>query len=272
MTIIDLRSLLFSLLTLSISNVASAMTMQQQSQSSLRLHVYDHCPFCIRVELALGLKQSPYERIVYGYGDKLGDESKQGCYDGGNPILTGKKELPVLEKIGPDGNREWLKAESLDIIEWAQTEQSDRFPAKSGREDLTAFFATDGRFKVLQRILSRPRNLKMTQLKDWAREEDRAYAKNKYEKGGWDYAAAEACDGESQVEMNKLLEDASTLLGSDTSFYEDGALGFDDLLYLPELRAVTVAKGVKWPDRLRNYVVSAHSKANVGTYFDQQVE
>jgi len=246
--------------------------MQQQTKLPLRLHVYDHCPFCIRVELALGLKQTPYERIVYGYGDKLGDDSKVGCYDGGGAVLTGKKELPVLEKIGPDGNREWLKAESLDIIEWMEAERSDRFREKSGREDLTAFFATDGRFKVNQRILSRPRNLKLTHLKDWSREEDRAYAKAKYEKGGFDYAAAEAGDAESQLEMTKLLEEASILLGSDTSLYEDGVLGFDDLLYLPEFRTVTVAKGVEWPDRLRKYVVSAHSKASVGTYFDHQVE
>jgi len=262
--------------TLSLATITSAMTMQQQNtQSPLRLHVYDHCPYCIRVELALGLKQTPYERIVYGYGDQLGDATKVGCYDGGNPVLTGKKELPVLEKIDKNGNREWLKAESLDIIKWVETETSSPFRAKSGREDLTAFFKTDGRFKVVQRILSRPRNLKLTSLKDWAREEDRAYAKAKYEKGGFDYVAAEACDAESRVEMTKLLEEASTtLLGSPdgTSLYDDGVLGFDDLLYLPELRTVTVAKGVQWPDRLRKYVVEAHEKANVGTYFDCQVE
>jgi len=271
--IVDRLSFLVSLFILSLASVASAMTMQQQTQSPLRLHVYDHCPFCIRVELALGLKQTPYERIVYGYGDQLGDESKVGCYDGGNPVLTGKKELPVLEKIGTDGNREWLKAESLDIIKWVETETSAPFAARSGRDDLKAFFATDGRFKVVQRILSRPRNLKLTSLKDWSREEDRAYAKAKYERGGFDYAAAEACDAESRVEMTKLLEEASTsLLGSDTSLYEDGVLGFDDLLYLPEFRTVTIAKGVQWPDRLRKYVVKAHEKANAGTYFDHQVE
>merc|ERR1711924_443489 len=103
--------------------------------------------------------------------------------------------------------------------------------------------------------------------KDWSREEDRAYAKNKYEKGGFDYAAAEAADEENIQEMNKLLEEANNLLGSDNSLYQDGVLGFDDLLYLPEFRTVTLAKGVEWPEKLRKYVESAHSKANVGTYF-----
>jgi len=237
-----------------------------------RMHVYDHCPYCIRVELAFGLKGKPYDRVLYGYGDKLGDESKKGCYDSG-VVLTGKKELPVLEKIGCDGKREWLKTESLDIIEWVegQLSESDSFKSKSGREDLKAFFASNGRFKIVQRLLTRPRTIKMTHLKDWSRNEDRAYAVAKYEKGGFDYAAAEASNVESLVEMKTLLEEASSLLGSNTSFYQDGVLGFDDLLYLPELRTVALVKGVEWPERIRNYVVSAFSKANVDTHFDNQV-
>mmetsp|Transcript_36765 Transcript_36765/g.41068 ORF Transcript_36765/g.41068 Transcript_36765/m.41068 type:complete len:113 (-) Transcript_36765:339-677(-) len=111
----------------------------------------------------------------------------------------------------------------------------------------------------------------MTHVKDFLRKEDRDYAVAKYEKGGFDYAAAEASDVESKVEMKALLEEACILLGSNTSFYKDGVLGFDDLLYLPELRTVTLVEGLEWPKRLRNYVVSAHSKANVATYFDNQI-
>lgn len=258
-------------LALSIISGSVAMTTKVEPQQQLRLHVYDHCPFCIRVELALGWNGQPYERMVYGYGDKLGDDSKEGCYDGG-VVLTGKKELPVLEKLGSNGEREWLKAESLDIIDWVQQQPGcDPFPVKSEREDLKAFFRTDGRFKVAQRIISRPRALQMTNLKDWSREEDRAYAKTKYEKGGFDYAAAESADKEHLLEMNTLLEEANSLLGSGESFYKDGVLGFDDLLYLPELRTVTLAKGVNWPEKLRNYIISAHSKANVATYFENQI-
>lgn len=262
------------------SSARKAKKTSDADGHKFRLHIYDHCPYCIRAELALGLKlnsngsnKPPYDRVLYGYGDKLGDESKTGCYDGG-VVLTGKKQLPVLEKIGSDGTREWLKAESLDIMEWfqEQLDEPDRFRAKSEREDLKAFFGSTGRFKNVQRLLSRPRYLKMTHVKDFLRKEDRDYAVAKYEKGGFDYAAAEASSAESKSKMKTLLEEANNLLRSDTSFYEDGLLGFDDLLYLPELRTVTLVKGIEWPERLRNYVVSAHSKANVPTYFDDQIE
>merc|ERR1719397_895558 len=36
------------------------------------LHVYDHCPYCVRVELALAFLGVPYTRVLYGYGDTEG--------------------------------------------------------------------------------------------------------------------------------------------------------------------------------------------------------
>ena len=35
----------------------------------LTVHVYDHCPYCIRVMLALGWKGIDHDIRVYGYGD-----------------------------------------------------------------------------------------------------------------------------------------------------------------------------------------------------------
>mmetsp|Transcript_15009 Transcript_15009/g.34796 ORF Transcript_15009/g.34796 Transcript_15009/m.34796 type:complete len:250 (+) Transcript_15009:691-1440(+) len=240
----------------------------------LRLHVYDHCPFSMRVELALGWMNIPYERSVYGYGDRLGDATKaDSCYDGG-VVLTGKKALPVLEELGSDGTREWLKSESMEIVDWALKEHGvdeAAFPKPSGRDDLNRFFSFDGPFIDATWILSRPRNLRMTHLTDWAREEDRAYCKAKYESGGFDYAAAEAADAETKVEMEALLREADGLLKSESSLYQTGTLGYDDVLYLPLLRCLTLVEGLVWPERLRNYVVSAYAKAKVGTYFDHQI-
>ena len=40
----------------------------QQKYPRLTLHLYDHCPYCVRVQLALGWKGIPYEMKLYGYG------------------------------------------------------------------------------------------------------------------------------------------------------------------------------------------------------------
>ena len=264
-----------------------------EHDTKYRLHIYDHCPYCIRVELAFGLRNFEYERVLYGYGDRLGDTSKKmldnpNTYDTG-VVLIGKKELPVLEKIiqitssdnNTDGmitsttNRVWLKNESLDMIEWLEQQggNTNKFQPRSNRDDLKEFFTTDGLFKVIQRLITRPRQMKeMTYLKDWMKVEDRQYAIAKYESQGFDYAKAEADDKVNIAKMTILLNDCNKLLTSDTSFYENGILGWDDLLYLQELRTVSLVHddNLIWPDRLKNYVIFAFAKANnVPTYFKE---
>ena len=73
-------------------------------QKKIVLHLYDHCPFCVRVELVLGWKNIKFERKLYGYGDIEGPTR-----------LTGKKMLPVLEYYDETGTKK-LMPESLDII------------------------------------------------------------------------------------------------------------------------------------------------------------
>ena len=265
----------------------------EQHDTKYRLHIYDHCPYCIRVELAFGLRNFEYERVLYGYGDRLGDKSikmleNPNTYDTG-VVLTGKKELPVLEKIiqitssdnNTDGmitsttNRVWLKNESLDMIEWLEEQggNTNKFQPRSNRDDLKEFFKTDGLFKVIQRLITRPRQMKeMTYLKDWMKVEDRQYAIAKYKSQGFDYAKAEADDKENIAKMTILLDTCNKLLTSDTSFYENGILGWDDLLYLQELRTVSLVHddNLIWPDRLKNYVISSFAQANnVPTYFKE---
>lgn len=66
----------------------------------MKLYHYVHCPFCIRVRMALGFLDLNYQSIVVAYDDEK------------TPIeLTGKKMLPILEMEGKAVN------ESLDIIQ-----------------------------------------------------------------------------------------------------------------------------------------------------------
>lgn len=65
----------------------------------LSLYHYVHCPFCIRVRMALGRLNLPFQSIVLPYNDEK------------TPInLTGTKMLPIMEIDGKAMN------ESLDII------------------------------------------------------------------------------------------------------------------------------------------------------------
>eukprot|EP00937_MAST-01D_sp_MAST-1D-sp2_P007993 g7993.t1 len=268
-------------LTLGFAAGAAAALLLTRGKSSaskaglprLVLHLYDHCPFCIRVELVLGWKGIPYERVVYGYGDTLGSKAK-GLYYGGT-TLTGDKQLPVLavhDGAGA-GAAPRLIPESGDIIAFLEDATGPGnvlLPPASGRADLKRFFESKGAFKQVQRRLTRGRVLEMTDLTDWAREEDRAYAKAKYEGQGFDYAAAEATAAEDARAAAELLRELDGMLrGADSLNGGPCGLTWDDLAYLPELRTLSCAQGVAWPARLRAYVEGSFARAGVGTYFDR---
>ena len=48
-------------------------------------------------------------------------------------------------------------------------------------------------------------------------------------------------------------------------------LSWDDVLLLPELRTLSVVKGVGWPPKVHAYVTSAYAKAGVPTYFEHAI-
>lgn len=67
----------------------------------MKLYHYVHCPFCIRVRMALGFLKMDHESVVLDYDDEI------------TPVkLTGVKMLPILEVENKAIN------ESLDIIEF----------------------------------------------------------------------------------------------------------------------------------------------------------
>ncbi|AYF45236.1 glutaredoxin 2, C-terminal domain protein [Halobacteriovorax sp. BALOs_7] len=75
----------------------------------MKLYHYIHCPFCVRVRMALGFFDLDYESVVLDYNDEE------------TPLkLTNKKMLPIMEIDGEIMN------ESLDIIKaLAQKSEKD---------------------------------------------------------------------------------------------------------------------------------------------------
>jgi glutaredoxin 2 len=74
---------------------------------SLTLYHYVHCPYCLRVRMALGFLKIPYESKVVPYDDEA------------TPLqLTGKKMLPALV------HEQGAMNESLDIIDFIDKKNS----------------------------------------------------------------------------------------------------------------------------------------------------
>ena len=122
------------------------MSQLLASASRLALHLYDHCPFCIRVELALGWAKVPYQRVLYGYADISGPTA-----------LTGKKQLPVLEFS--DGR---CLPESLDIIARLSADGIlGAHPLAPRNISSAEVEEWEAAYKPLCRVLTRPRILSL---------------------------------------------------------------------------------------------------------------
>jgi len=237
-----------------------AGTPERIEESEYILHKYDMCPFCVRVELFLGWKEIPYSSKIYGYGDKEGPTQ-----------LIGKKMLPVLTYTPRKGEPHYDESvekqpskhlgESLDIIKFVdERDGKDKVFLKpaTDREDLKKWVE---KLSPDSRPLLMPRTRKLPLL-DLAKQEDLDYHAAKYQDNVEELLAK---TDEYISRVNERLKELESLIKGDNTLNKDG-LGYDDIIYLPPLRNLTVVKNISWPPKVLEYVTVNTKKAKVELY------
>lgn len=239
------------------------------------VYVYDHCPFCVRVRLALGIKNVKHN-IHFLQNDDVSTPTK----------LIGKKIAPIFAIPEDD----FVMGESLDII--AKVDSDERFgttgqilPA-TARKDLKAWQKS---VQTLLRTLQRPRYVATGLLPEFQQLDGRhAFIKNHqlppYEKPEWKGDGTDENPGMHMEEKLKLyaeamskdpaplLEDLNAKLIelNDMIFCEhhcsEGGLSMDDVDLWSRLRSITIIKGVQWPTKLRAYMDNLSALGDVPLY------
>lgn len=239
------------------------------------VYVYDHCPFCVRVRLALGIKNVKHQ-VIFLQNDDIPTPTK----------LIGKKIAPIFALPEDD----FIMGESLDIIE--KVDADDRFgstgqilPA-TGRKDIKAWQKS---VQTLLRTLQRPRYVATGLLPEFQQLDGRhAFIKNHqlppYEKPEWKGDGSEENPGMPMDEKLKLyaeamakdpaplLEDLNAKLIelNDMVFSEhhcsEGGISMDDVDLWSRLRSITIIDGVIWPEKLRNYMDNLSALGDVPLY------
>lgn len=240
------------------------------------LYVYDHCPFCVRVRLALGVKNIKHNLYFLANDDVATPTA-----------LVGKKIAPIFA-IPADKS---IMAESLDII--AAVDSDDRLgPAgailpASGRKDVKAWQKS---VRTLLRTLQRPRYVATGLLPEFQQLDcRRAFIANHplppYEKSEWrgtagkdgdpgmdmevklgSYAEAMAADPAHMIEdLNARLVELDDMLYSE-HHCSKGGFSLDDIDLWARLRSITIVKGVEWPTRLRSYMDNLSALGDVPLY------
>eukprot|EP01039_Chlorochromonas_danica_P005888 gene5888-6483_t len=232
-----------------------------------RLYLYDHCPFCARVRLALGLKNIKHE-LFFMANDDVDTPTR----------LVGKKIAPIFEVKA----KNILMPESLDIIARIDSDPDfgpiNQFAPASHRQDLRNWQA---KYTELTHLLQRPRYMQTLLPEFSTRDAKDAYIRNHplppYEKAFWkEQLAAEqrwALYNEGFVVSLKLKDEAATALKEldDLIYCEDycteGGFCLDDIELWARLRSMTLVKGLVFPTKLQRYMENLSKKADVPLYF-----
>ena len=213
----------------------------------MKLYIYDHCPYCVRVVMAKGLKDINCEVI-----NLLND-------DEATPInMVGSKQAPILQK--PDGT---FIPESLDIIEFFDNFQGKKIFAKfSGCEELEEWRQ---KHRVLLYELLMPRwpqintpEFKTQGAKDY-------FTKKKQAMIG-DFSTHLTNTPKLIKELEKALQELIPLLKTNYTFNK--TLSYDDIDIFSRLRGLACIQGVKIPKKILNYMKYYSEKAQVKLHFD----
>ena len=200
----------------------------------MKLYYYDHCPFCTRARMIIGLRGLDVEQVALANDDEA------------TPIgLVGKKMVPILIKA--DGT---AMGESLD---------------DTIRPALQAWLDTVNAYS--NQLLS-PRSTRIG-LPEFATESARAYYTAKKSAAYGDFAENLARSDEL---LARLHADLPALLPLITAPDHLGArLGYEDIITFPLLRNLTMVKGVAYPPEIRRYVETMSAKCRVPLFDDRAI-
>jgi glutaredoxin 2 len=196
----------------------------------MRLYLFEHCSICFRVRMAAALKRLHLQETVV-----LEDDSKTMI------DLVGKRRVPILVK---DDGRPML--ESMDIVSYIDG-FGDPILAGPRRKEIAEW---DDSFVPKSVPLTMPR-YPLLGLPEFSTISARDhYIVRKREKLG-DFVELRARTREQIDALMPELETLDRLIESPMAV--NGKLSLDDIRVLPLLRSVAVVKGLRFPQKVRNY-------------------
>ncbi|UEA17328.1 GrxB family glutaredoxin [Pasteurella canis] len=211
----------------------------------MQLYVYDHCPYCVRAMMIFGLKELDVKMNVILNDDEVTPTN-----------LVGKKVVPIL--IKEDGE---AMPESLDIVNYIDTHYGIPILRKDVRPEVETVLKD---ITSYSNYLLMPRFIKLD-VPEFATQSAIDYFTKKKTEYVGDFAQHMSKTDEYLSRLKLDLDKLESLVIGGTSLNQ--SLSLEDILVFPILRNLTCVKGLKFPEKIDNYVkkMSALSKVNLYT-------
>jgi glutaredoxin 2 len=203
----------------------------------MRLYLFEHCSICFRVRMAAALKRLHLQETVL-----LEDDSETMIK------LAGKRVVPILVK--DDGA---AMLESMDMVAYIDALGASVLVGPQRRELATWASATADKTA----LLTWPRYPLLGLLEFGTIAAHDHYVVRKRKRLG-DLAELRARSRELIDALMPDFEQLDRLIESPTAV--NGMLSLDDIRVLPLLRSAAVVKGLRFPQKVRDYFETMMSR------------
>ncbi|QIW09967.1 glutaredoxin 2 [Francisella sp. LA112445] len=214
----------------------------------MKIYLYHHCPFCIKVRLVADLSKLDYEMIF------LANDDEKSHID-----RIGSKQVPFLEK--DDGSFIKESDEICNYIAKLQDFEIATSTIDNVVKEYISELAPHYRRVVYPRIPHHPAN-----ECDFPTQSAKDYFINKKSQyiGDMDTLLKNP-PYDSIKAINKLLEEIDPYVK--TPFINGESFSWDDINIFPIFFILTMAKGlIEIPNNVANYIKSIESKTNIKLY------
>jgi glutaredoxin 2 len=211
---------------------------------TMKLYVYDHCPYCNRARFLAGLKNIALDIVHLSYAD---NET--------TVALVGKRAVPILQR--DDGS---LMLESMDIAQYLDAHFGTPWLSDSGTPAVEDWLS---RLNLSLQTLTYP-----LWLVSGSSEFQSAAAKQEWVQrkgpliGGFEHTA-EARAGHKQA-VNGLLQEAESLLTGRLA--ADAPVNADELKLFTVMRNLCLVDGLQWPAALRQWLQRRSEQSGMALY------
>jgi len=218
----------------------------------MKLHVFESCPFCVRVKTVIGLKNIDCEIRPMTLGQL--PESLEGKLE--------RLTVPVLEQRQHDGEHS-VMVESLDII---------RYLDQQGEPMFTRYEVSDALNDLLKRLYPSSAQLLYPRMPRLNLPElstpDALSMFVESRKGALGQSIEQALERTEEYlpGLKRLLNELESLLDIDALVSGDRNLNIDDIAAFSELRSYTMVAEFEMSERIMSFISFIASRSGMSLY------